>query len=47
MWTSKNRNTNIKGDQVEVINILNGYEHIDSKPHPNLNPPLRQVERAE
>ena len=33
MWTKNTRNTNIKGggDQIEVFNILNGYENIDSK----------------
>ena len=30
MWTDNPRNTKIKGDQIEVFNILNGYENIDS-----------------
>ena len=30
MWTDNTRNANIKGDQIEVFNILNGYENIDS-----------------
>ena len=29
MWTENTRNANIKGDQIEVFNILNGYENID------------------
>ena len=30
MWTDNTRNTKIKGGQIEVFKILNGYEHIDS-----------------
>ena len=30
MWTDKTRNAKIKGDQIEVFKILNGYENIDS-----------------
>ena len=30
MWTNNNRNAKIKGDQIEVFQILNGYENIDS-----------------
>ena len=30
MWTDNTRNANIKGDQIEVFKILNGYENIDS-----------------
>ena len=30
MWTDNTRNAKIKGDQIEVFNILNGYENIDS-----------------
>ena len=30
MWTDSTRNAKIKGDQVEVFNILNGYANIDS-----------------
>ena len=29
MWTDNPRNAKIKGDQIEVFNILNGYENID------------------
>ena len=29
MWTNNSRNAKIKGDQIEVFNILNGYENID------------------
>ena len=29
MWTDKTRNAKIKGDQIEVFKILNGYENID------------------
>ena len=28
MWTDNTRNAKIKGDQIEVFNILNGYEDI-------------------
>ena len=30
MWTNTTRNAKIKGGQIEVFNILNGYENIDS-----------------
>ncbi len=30
MWIDNNRNAKIKGDQIEVFKILNGYENIDS-----------------
>ena len=30
MWTDNTRNAKIKGDQIEVFKILNGYEDIDS-----------------
>ena len=30
MWNDNTRNANIKGDQIEVLKILNGYENIDS-----------------
>ena len=30
MWTDNTRNAKIKGDQIEVLKILNGYENIDS-----------------
>ena len=30
MWTDNTRNAKIKGDQIEVFTILNGYENIDS-----------------
>ena len=30
MWTDNTRNETIKGDQIEVFKILNGYENIDS-----------------
>ena len=30
MWTDNARNAKIKGDQIEVFKILNGYENIDS-----------------
>ena len=30
MWTDDTRNAKIKGDQIEVFKILNGYENIDS-----------------
>ena len=30
MWTDNIRNAKIKGDQIEVFKILNGYENIDS-----------------
>ena len=29
MWTDNNRNAKIKGDQIEMFKILNGYENID------------------
>ena len=29
MWTDNARNAKIKGDQIEVFKILNGYENID------------------
>ena len=29
MWTDNTRNAKIKGDQIEVFKILNGYENID------------------
>ena len=29
MWTDNTRNVKIKGDQIAVFNILNGYENID------------------
>ena len=31
MWSNNTRNTNIKGDQIEVFRILNEYENIDCK----------------
>ena len=30
MWIDNTRNEKIKGDQIEVYKILNGYENIDS-----------------
>ena len=30
MWTDNTRNEKIKGDQIEVFKILNGYENIES-----------------
>ena len=30
MWTDNTRNAKIKGDQIEVLKMLNGYENIDS-----------------
>ena len=30
MWFDNTRNAKIKGDQIEVFNILNGYGIIDS-----------------
>ena len=30
MWTDNTRNAKIKGDQIEVFKILNGYENSDS-----------------
>ena len=30
MWTDNNRNAKVKGDQIEVFKILNGFENIDS-----------------
>ena len=30
MWTDNTRNARLRGDQIEVFNILNGYVHIDS-----------------
>ena len=30
MWTDNTRNTKIKGDQIEVFKMLNGYEYIKS-----------------
>ena len=30
MWTDNTRNAKIKGDQIEVFKILNGYKNIDS-----------------
>ena len=30
MWTDNTRNAKIKGDQIEVFKIINGYENIDS-----------------
>ena len=30
MWTDNTRNAKIKGDQIDVFKILNGYEDIDS-----------------
>ena len=30
MWTDNTRNAKIKENQIEVFNILNGYENIDS-----------------
>ena len=30
MWIDNTRNAKIKGDQIEVFKILNGYENIDS-----------------
>ena len=29
MWTNSSRNPKIKGDQIDVFKILNGYENID------------------
>ena len=31
MWTDNTRNAKIRGGQIEVFKILNGYETIDSK----------------
>ena len=39
MCTDNTRNTKIKGDQIEVFNILNGYENIDS----NIFSKLRKI----
>ena len=30
MWTDNTRSAKIKGDQIEVFKVLNGYENIDS-----------------
>ena len=30
MWTDNTRNAKIKGGQIEVFKIMNGYENIDS-----------------
>ena len=30
MWTNNTRNAKLRGDQIEVFKILNGYENIDS-----------------
>ena len=30
MWTDNTRNAKIKGDQIGVFNVLNGYENIGS-----------------
>ena len=30
MWTDNTRNAKLRGDQIEVFKILNGYENIDS-----------------
>ena len=30
MWTDNNRTRRLRGDQIEVFKILNGYENIDS-----------------
>ena len=30
MWTDNTRNAKIKGDQIEMFKILNGYENIVS-----------------
>ena len=30
MWTENTRNAKIRGDQIEVFTILNGYENIES-----------------
>ena len=32
MWIDNTGNAKIKGDQIEVFKILNGYENIDSIP---------------
>ena len=29
MWTDNTRKAKIKGDQIEVFKIMNGYENID------------------
>ena len=29
MWTENTRNAKIKGNQIEVFKILNGYENLD------------------
>ena len=39
MWTDNTRTAKIKGDQIEVFKILNGYENIDS----NLFSKLKKV----
>ena len=39
MWTDNTRNAKIKGDQIEVFKILNGYENIDC----NLSLRLKKV----
>ena len=39
MWTDNTRHAKIKGDQIEVFKILNGYENIDS----NIFSKLRKV----
>ena len=30
MWSDNTRNTKIKGGQIEVFKILNGYKNIDN-----------------
>ena len=40
VWTDNTRNAKIKGDQIEVFKILNGYENIDS----NICLKLRKVQ---
>ena len=42
MCTDNTRNAKIKGDQLEVFKILNGYENIDS----NIFLKLRKVSRT-
>ena len=37
MWTDNNRNAKIKGDQIEVFKILNGYENMDSSKKSSVN----------
>ena len=43
MWTDNTGNAKIKGDQIEVFKIVNGYENIDS----NIFFKLRKVKELE